>query len=351
MGITGKLQGGTISKMSKSTAMAHSNLAFVKYWGKKNTEINIPLNNSISMNLSAARTTTTVEFDDNLAADKVTLDGHTPTDKFSGKVSKHLDRLRQISSIDTYARVQTENNFPAATGFASSASGFAALTLATSSALGLDLDEKTLSILARQGSGSACRSIPGGFVEWYAGTSNEDSYAAQMASADHWDIADVAVVVASQEKDVSSSQGHLLAENSPFWPSRAELLPGRLDRVRRAIMERDFRTFGREIEAEAMSMHTIMMTSAHEVAGSWRSGVYYWAADTLELLIAVQRWRADGIPVYFTLDAGPTVHLMCPGEHRAQVMAAVEATQGQREWSILVSRPATGASIVTGPEE
>jgi diphosphomevalonate decarboxylase len=331
--------------MTQATAVAHSNLAFVKYWGKRDAALNIPLNNSISMNLSAARTTTTVSFDDSLPADKVMLEGQEVAPKFAARVIRHLDLIREIAGVPTHALIKTRNTFPASTGFASSASGFAALSLAASTALGLHLSERELSILARRGSGSACRSIPAGFVEWQAGTNSDDSYAVQLAPETHWEIADVAVLVTSDEKSVSSTEGHELALNSPFWQTRGEMLPDRLTKVRRAILERDFATFGREIEAEALSMHAIMLTSAFEGEQAWHPGIFYWTPDTLRLLLAVQQWREQGLEVYFTLDAGPTVHLMCPAVAETAVTEAVYALN-QTDWTIIASKPAPGAHLI-----
>ena len=334
--------------MRQATAAAHANLAFVKYWGKRDAAWNIPLNNSISMTLSAARTVTTLTFDDALAADRVLLEGHEAGSAFTERVSRHLNRLRELAGVRTPALVSTRNNFPASTGFASSASGFAALTVAAAAALDLTLSERELSILARRGSGSACRSIPAGFAEWQAGHEDSDSYAVQLAPPEHWAISDVAVLVTTEQKSVSSSDGHVLALNSPFWEARAAQLPERLDCVRRAILERDFATFGREIEAEAMSMHAIMMTSAFEVQQVWHPGIFYWTPETLRLLVAVQQWRTTGLEVYFTLDAGPTVHLICPTAQEQAVIAAVDDLN-QADWSMLVSHPAPGAQIVDTP--
>jgi diphosphomevalonate decarboxylase len=266
--------------------------------------------------------------------------------KFAGRVSRQLDRLRAIAGVTTPALVETRNTFPSSTGFASSASGLAALTVAGAGALELELSERELSILARQGSGSACRSVPAGFVEWQAGTHNDNSFAFQIAPADHWDIVDVAVLVTDEAKEVSSTDGHILALNSPFWTARAQVLPQRLDVVRRAIFERDFAIFGREIEAEAMSMHAIMLTSAYEGKQAWHPGIFYWTPDTLQLLIAAQQWREDGLEVYFTLDAGPTVHLICPAAQQAAIIDAVKSLNKSR-WSIIVSQPAPGTQIMT----
>lgn len=337
--------------MSQATARAHANLAFVKYWGKSDHALNLPLNNSISMNLSAAYTTTTVNFAEPLRSDVVMIaDDGTVSPSFAQRVSLHLDRLRALAGVTTYAQVTTENSFPAATGFASSASGFAALTVAAAGALDLSLSERELSILSRQGSGSASRSVPAGFVEWYAAETSSDSYAEQIAPPGHWDIIDIAVVVSSREKDVSSSDGHRLALNSPFWDARLAALPTTLEQTRTAILERDFTVFGHLLESEAMALHTIAMTSAHGARdGAWRSGIYYWTPDTLDLLIAVQNWRADGLTVYFTLDAGPTVHLICPARQEAVVTNAVRKLERQRpdrKWSLLVSHPAPGAHII-----
>ncbi len=337
--------------MYKSTAAAYSNLAFVKYWGKIDHEINLPANGSISMNLSGAKTTTTVEFSRDFAADEVFTgsDAQAASPAFTARVSKHLDKMRQMANLYLPARVATANSFPMSAGFASSASGMAALTVAGVTALGLDLSERELSILARSASGSACRSIPAGFAEWKAGNSHETSYAAQLAPPEHWAIMDVAVVVSHAEKRISSSLGHRLVEQSLFWDARLESVPKRLDTVRAAILNRDFETFGRELETEAISMHAIAMTSSNTELKGWHSGIYYWLPDTLELIMAVQNWRSDGLPVYLTLDAGPTVHLICPAEHRDSVVQAVkslEQNRADRQWSIIVSEPAGGAHTI-----
>ncbi len=162
-------------------------------------------------------------------------------------------------------------------GFASSASGFAALTLASTQALNMNLTEKELSILARQGSGSACRSILGGFVEWLGGTENENSYSVQLAPTSHWQIASISIVVSKKPKLVSSTYGHSLAPASPFWDTRMQIVNNRLSIVRNSIKDRDFTTFGKEVEQEAISLHAISMTCPHHNENNnWSSGIYYW---------------------------------------------------------------------------
>ncbi|MCE2490090.1 MAG: diphosphomevalonate decarboxylase [Anaerolineae bacterium] len=334
--------------MSHATARACANLAFVKYWGKRDASLNLPMNNSISMTLDAAHTTTRVEFVPGLERDKVLLSERPARPAFARRVAAHLDRIRSIGGSSEAARVNTHNNFPAGTGFASSASGFAALTCAASSALGLQLSRRQLSVLARLGSGSACRSICAGFVEWQAGRDSDSSFATQLADPRHWNLVDVAVLVTDEEKAVRSSDGHQLASNSPFWQTRNQTISSRLAEIRQALLERDFHRFGREVESEALEMHAIMQTSGHENGGAWQSGIFYMVADTLQLINAVQRWRQAGMDVYFTLDAGPTVHLLCMEDQVGDVLQAVNSLEGSQGWRTIVCRPGPGARLLPG---
>ena len=335
----------------RATVEAPANLAFVKYWGKRDAELRIPTNNSISANLSNAVTITSVEFDANLEKDQVCIaEDIIPlgTD-FSNRVFLHIDRMRKLAGINLKAIVHTRNTFPTGVGIASSASGFAALTVATCAALGLDLTEKELSEMARLGSGSACRSIPNGFTEWIAADPDNRSYAVQIAPPGHWDICIVTVVVSREAKQLSSTSGHKLAAASPFFKTRLETLPMRLDIVRSAILDRNFEAFGRETEMEAISFHSIAMTSPIQSQDGWRSGAYYWQPESLELMLSVQEWRKSGLGVYFSLDAGPSVHLICLKKDLNQVISAVQKVeQGRsgRNWDILVNNPAMGAHLI-----
>ena len=262
--------------MSRATARACANLAFVKYWGKRDAALNLPLNNSISMTLDAAHTTTRVEIAPELEADEVWLSGAPAPGAFTSRVVAHLERIRSLARSATSARVHTDNNFPTGTGFASSASGFAALTCAASAAFGLRLSRRELSVLARKGSGSSCRSIHAGFVEWHAGQDSDSSFATQLADARHWNLVDLAVLVTEREKTVPSSDGHRLAGNSPFWHSRTQTMAARLAEVRQALLKRDFHRFGREVEAEALEMHAIMQTSATSGAEHGSRAYFTW---------------------------------------------------------------------------
>ena len=213
------------------------------------------------MNLDELYTRTSVSFDPSLNRDNFTLDGRQIEASSLERVSIFLDRVRQMAGISIFASIKSHNNFPAGTGIASSASGFAALSLAASKAAGLDLDESTLSRLARTGSGSACRSIPGGFVEWQAGRTDQDSYAHSIASPEHWDLVDCIVVVSQEQKTVSSRQGHSLAGTSILQSIRVDDAPRRLNICRTAILQRDFDALAGVVELDSNLMHAVMLTS------------------------------------------------------------------------------------------
>jgi diphosphomevalonate decarboxylase len=179
----------------KATAVAPSNIAFVKYWGKADDALRLPLNDTISMNLSGAYTTTTVEFSPKYSSDQVEIVDGEFAEKEVNRVKNALDNIRNRASVKEFARVVTQNNFPKGTGAASSASGFAALTVSGFAAAGLQLSQKELTVFARMGSGSACRSIPDGFVVWEKGKSSEDSYAYSIHPHTYWDLRDILVIV------------------------------------------------------------------------------------------------------------------------------------------------------------
>ncbi len=320
----------------KATAVAHANIAFVKYWGNRDAGLRLPCNSSLSMNLSAATTTTTVHFDNQLPDDRVEIVGVEQHGPARARVVAHLDRVRALAGISTRACVRSHNSFPMGTGIASSASAFAALSLAATAAAGLSLGERELSALARLGSGSAARSVPGGFVEWTAGESHETSYAYSIAPPDHWDLRDVVAVVSHAPKQVGSTDGHAAALTSPYFPTRLALLPDRHARVRQAILERDLETLGPLIEEEAISLHVIALTS--------RPPIFYWLPATLELMQAVPAWRREGLPVYFTLDAGPNVHLICTAADAPAVEARLRAMAAVAD--VLINAPGGPASLV-----
>ncbi len=293
-------------------AIANPNIAFIKYWGDKDSQLRIPANGSISMNLDNLITRTIVSFDPALTSDELQLDGEIVSGLPCERVSKFLDHVRQMAGILDHAKVESENNFPTGSGIASSASAFAALSLAASTAAGLHLGEKELSRLARRGSGSACRSVPGGFVEWQVGKDDASSYAVSIAPPDHWELNDCIAVVSHEHKDTGSSQGHLLADSSLLQSVRVGDTSRRLDICRQAILTRDFNAFAEIVELDSSLMHAVMMTS--------QPRLLYWQPATLAVMQAVVEWRSKGIPVCFTIDAGPNVHVLTPGDFSSSVI-------------------------------
>jgi len=290
----------------KVTAIARPNLALIKYWGRKNEELRLPANGSISINLSEMTTTTTVEFSEIFQSDQIQI-GKKDAIEDSSRIVKHLDRIRKLANSDLCAKVVSINNFPSSTGLSSSSSGFAALTLAASSAIGLDLSEKELSILARQGSGSACRSIPSGWVEWHDSGSSNGSFATSIFANDHWDILDVVAVVSVEKKAISTSMGQKSATTSPFFKTRINSIGQKIDSIKKYITERDFNSFGELVEHEALEMHSIMFTST--------PSLIYWSVGTLQLMKDIQKWRNEGLPIYFTINTGQDIHILVEKEN------------------------------------
>jgi diphosphomevalonate decarboxylase len=321
----------------KTTAIAGSNIAFVKYWGNLDDKLNIPMNGSISMTLDAAHTLTTVEFHPDLPADQLTINGLLAGRQATARASAFLDHIRQMAGKYWHARIISSNSFPTGAGIASSASGFAALSLAATRALGLNLSNVELSRLARLGSGSASRSIDGGFVEWLPGGRDEDSFATPLAPEGHWDLLDIIAIISKEHKQVGSSSGHPLAHSSPFYQARLGAVQGTLKRVRRAIKERDFTTFGELIEEEAVSLHVAAMTS--------KPSVLYWQPGTIALLHALRSWREEGGPTgYFTMDAGPNVHVIAQRKDADALQEKIMAVEGVQE--ILLCGVGPGARII-----
>ncbi|MGA9349276.1 MAG: diphosphomevalonate decarboxylase [Anaerolineae bacterium] len=320
----------------KAAATACANIAFVKYWGKRDAELNLPANSSLSMNLDRLTTVTTVEFSPDYDDDLAILDRREEHGETRQRIVAHLDRVRAMAGVRARARVISENSFPVGAGLASSASGFAALSLAASRAAGLELSQKELSILARFGSGSACRSVPGGFSEWTAGSSSEESFARQIAPPEHWDLRDVIAIVSREKKLVGSTEGHSLAPTSHLYQARVASVADCLPKARAALLGKDLATLGRLIEEDAVSMHAVMMTS--------RPPIYYWLPSTVQLIREVQDWRVEGLEVYFTLDAGPNVHLICQDADQAEVEKRLTDIEGVLE--VIVSGPGPGAQVI-----
>jgi diphosphomevalonate decarboxylase len=251
-------------------------------------------------------------------------------------VALFLDYVRKLAGLTHFAQVESNNNYPSGAGIASSAAAFAALALAASKAAGLDLSERELSRLARLGSGSACRSVPGGFAEWLPGSRDADSYAIQIAPPEHWDLVDLIVVVDRSEKAVGSSAGHKLAETSPLQALRVAGVPERLEQCRTAVLTRDFERLAQVVELDSEWMHAVMRTS--------NPPLYYWKPATEVVLWNVRAWRAQGHAVCATVDAGPNVHVIALGQEASWAEAQLRALPSVQE--VLTAKPGGGAKIL-----
>jgi diphosphomevalonate decarboxylase len=303
-----------------ATGVACANIAFIKYWGNRDGARRLPANGSISMNLDGLATRTTVSFQPSLPFDEFILNGHEVTGHGLARVSAMLDETRDRAGISACAEVVSENNFPTGAGIASSAAAFAALALAASRAAGMTLSEAELSRFARHGSGSACRSVPAGFVEWKAAERDEESFAISLAPPDHWNLADCIAVVSAGHKSTGSTEGHALADTSPLQAARVADAPRRLDICRQAILARDFQTLATIAELDSGLMHSVMMTS--------EPPLFYWQPATLAIMDAVRKWRESGLPAFYTIDAGPNVHVICEKDAAEAVIERLHGIEG-----------------------
>lgn len=323
--------------MKKTTVQASSDIALVKYWGKKDEVLRLPENGSISIILDGLDTITTVAFLPELTQDSVTIQGEEieSSSREAKRVSKHLDRIRKLANVYTKAKVVSENTFPRGTGLSSSGSGMAALTFAATKALGLELSEKELSILSRQASGTACRCACGGFVEWLDGETSETSYSQSIFPADHWDIRDVVAVVHEGRKKISSTEGHTTAQTSPFFAVRQAHIPKKIAEVKAALAAKDFTVLGRIVEAEALEFHSILLTS--------KEPLLLWLPGTLQVMAEVQSLRSEGIECYFTINTGFNIHVLTLPEFE-------EAVRERLSGLSLVTKTLT-ARVGTSPKE
>lgn len=322
--------------MKKATAVAPANIAFIKYWGKRDNQERLPLNDSFSMNLDGALTTTTVEFIENLQEDSVELVGGEFSDKEKQRIIRHMDRIREKAGTSMKAKIVTKNSFPKGAGSASSASGFAALTVAACGAWGLALSEKELTVLAREGSGSACRSIPNGFVWWHAASQSQESYAESLCPAQYWDLRDILVIVDDSMKQVATTDAMDQVKTSPFWEQRVEGITEKMKALFTALKEKNFPLLGEIIEEDCLNMHAVMMTQ--------EPSVLYWNSHTMALMDAVYAWRKEGVPVYFTIDAGPNVHLIVEAGNVDDVIHKVKHLDPN--FSIIHNTPHKGTTII-----
>lgn len=325
----------------RATAIASPNIAFIKYWGDRDPALRLPANASLSMTLASLQTETTVIFDDRLESDQIEIDGSPVAEKAANRVKLHLDLIRTLSGDPAFASIRSESNFPTGAGIASSASAFAALSAAASAAAGLEIDDKQLSILARRGSGSAARSIFGGFVQLFSGELNEDGYAEQLAPADHWQLIDLIAVVRKEHKYTGSSEGHQLAPTSPIQDARVRDTARRQEICKTAILQKDFIALAQIVEQDSNLMHSVMMTS--------EPPLFYLEPESISIMKQVILWRKAGLDVCYTIDAGPNVHCICSADDSIEVERQLRSIDGILD--VYRCAPGDGVVLATNNEQ
>ncbi|MFA9289303.1 MAG: diphosphomevalonate decarboxylase [Weeksellaceae bacterium] len=334
--------------MKTVTTQAPANIAFIKYWGF-NEELVLPFNESISMNLSNCTTTTTVKPLTTGHEDIVEIEDMNgvvsllENNSIKGKkVYETIKRIRAEANATEFALIRSKNSFPSDAGIASSASGFAALTTALLLAYGLDAkvtDKKELSReVRRSGSASAARSVYDGFVELKKGTTHEEAYAVQLADEKAWELVDIVAVVDTNPKKVGSSEGHVRAEKNPYYQTRLQEMQDRIEKTRLAIAHKQFDHLGPCIEQDTLSMHAVIMTS--------QPPILYWESGTIAVMKAIMEWRhREALPAYFSIDAGPNVHVICEKENAAEVEKRLAALPDVK--FTIFNEPAVGVNQVS----
>ncbi|WP_280275254.1 diphosphomevalonate decarboxylase [Nocardia wallacei] len=318
-------------------AVANPNIALIKYWGKRDAALHLPTTTSLSLTLREFPTTTTVTVTSGLETDRVSLAGQTASDAFAGRVSRFLDIVRELSGDRRNAVVDTVNTVPTGAGLASSAAGFAALATAASAAYGLGLDRAALSRLARRGSGSAARSVIGGFAVWWRGeglgAEGDLSSFAEPIDAQRVTPALVVALVDEGEKPVSSREAmRRTVATSPFYRPWVETSAHDLSRMMCALRAGDLPTVGEIAEANALGMHATMLGA--------RPAIRYLAPASLRVLDRVLALRSAGIGAWATMDAGPNVKVLCDRRDSAAVADAVADSA-----RVVVATPGGGAEL------
>lgn len=326
--------------MTKAAVRAHTNIALIKYWGKADETLFLPMNSSLSLTLDGLYTDTFVEISDTFTEDQFYLNDVLQSPEETAKISRFLDLFRNKSGITHFIQVKSVNHVPTAAGLASSASAFAALAGALNRATGLNMDLETLSTYARRGSGSATRSLFGGFVEWQKGTSSEDSMAVPVDDA-NWDIGMVIIAVNKSAKKISSRVGmKQTVETSPFYPAWVASAEEDLLAIKKAIKAQDFEKVGQITEHSAMKMHGSMLGA--------ETPIIYFEPDSIKAIRAVRALREQGILCYVTMDAGPNVKVLCRLSEAGKIKEMLREYFSEEQ--LLISGPGQGIRPLTAQE-
>ena len=302
----------------KASATAHPNVALIKYWGKSDETGNLPAVESLSLTLAALRTQTEIEFESSLSEDQLILNGELQRTE-RGRLTRCLDALRAIAGDSRHARVSSQNDFPTGAGLASSASGYAALVTAGAAALNIDPGDVRLHEVARIGSGSAPRSLLGGVVALRLGASG--TACEQILPPDAWPLDVVVAVTTESAKPVSSRDGmNSSRQTSPYYASWVATHRADMEQAEACFADRDFFRLAELAEHNCLKMHAVMLSA--------RPPLLYWTPTTVACISAIGAMRREGVPVFFTIDAGPQIKAVCLPEASDQVAAALSRIDG-----------------------
>jgi len=316
-----------------ATVRTHANIALAKYWGKADIARNLPAVPSLSLTLAGMRTTTEVRFTSELAADELWLSGKPQPGKPLERASKLLSEVRALAGVRTFARVRSHNDFPTASGLASSASGFAALALAAVKALDLRLPLERVTALARAASASAARSLYGGYVELLASA----EHATRVAPPEHWPLTMLVAVTSEAAKDTGSTDGmQHTARTSPYYASWVTDAPRLFAEVKAAVLAKDFERLAPAVEQSALAMHASMLAAS--------PALIYFRPATLAVIETVRDLRRAGTAACFTIDAGPHVKVLVEPKDAALVRERLARAPGVLR--VLESAPGPDASVL-----
>ncbi len=319
----------------QATAIAQPNIALIKYWGKRDVERNLPAVGSISITLSELHTEVSVALSPELRSDELFVNGEE-SQALLPRISLCLDTV--IGAQRLRAKITSQSNFPIAAGLASSASAFAATTVAAASAADLPYGTEELARLAGQASGSAARSLYGGFVELENSADTINLTALQ--EADSWPLQVVVAITETGPKPTGSTAAmEISRETSPFYANWIEQQDQDLEIARTAILQRDFAQLATVSEHNCLKMHSVMWAS--------RPPMVYWNSATMRCMQTVRQLQAEGCRVFFTIDAGPQVKAVCVPEDAEAVSKALAATPGVQE--IMLSGLGPAARLVSKP--
>ncbi|XCA69742.1 diphosphomevalonate decarboxylase [Paucilactobacillus suebicus] len=316
---------------------AHTNIALVKYWGKKDSGLIIPYTDSLSLTLDEFYTTTAVEFSDDLEHDEFKIDGNPVNEKNFVKLTNFMSHIRDLSGVTQYASVSSKNHVPISAGLASSASAFAALAAAGAKAAGLDLTRQELSRVARRGSGSATRSIFGGLVEWHRGYDDVSSFAEPIQEKLDFGLEMIAILLDTNIKKVSSRSGmQSVVATSPYYASWIDVVQNDMGLMKEAIKNKDINRIGKIAELNAMRMHALNMSAEPSFT--------YFNSETLKTIELIHDLRNQGINCYYTLDAGPNVKVIYDRKNRDRILKALQI-EFKRD-QLVVAHPGPGIEYI-----